>query len=378
MQTLFSRSPWDRPSVVPIASPRMGQASPNCEATPEGGQRCADGTYYPPGCKPGSGNSVAAAAPTPGANVPLIVGGLAVAAGAGYLLLAGHEHRMGAEPTAFESVYPEAFSQLSSIADKITGERANDAYYFGKYIEASKARQDLGLAEVTAQQTLAAQEKIWNNTHNNAAEYQAAQAALDKISTDKGQAMQDMQSNRDGINQAAQNILSLRSNAEAIVSQLPSDVQAQAWRLIDPCSFKAPAMSGRRLGQNYSWNGWGDQSGHDVGTNPYGMNPEQRLLQNAQESMRQPPPPTPEQNLLKQAQQSMNEPPPPTPEEELLQKNNMMNSGSYGGGPYAGFNPFGNSMATAPPQSGVNQNYGFQQYGSKMMAGPRRYRVVNA
>ena len=55
---------------------------------------------------------------------------------------------------------------------------------------------------------------------------------------------------------------------------------------------------GLRLGQYYSWNGWGDQSGHDY-TNPYGgITPEQRLLQNAQESMNAPPPPTPEQQLL--------------------------------------------------------------------------------
>ncbi len=397
MQTFFSRSPWERPSVLSLRSPQLGQVAPGCEPTPEGGYRCPDGTYLPPGCKPGSGNSISASAPTPGGNLPLIIGGLAAVAGAGYLLLAGHKHRMGAEPTTFESSYPEVFGQLSSIADKINGERANDAYFFGKYIEASKARQDLALAEITAQQTLAAQEKIWNATHNNAAEYQAAQAALDKISADKGQALQDMQTNRDGINQAAQNILSLRSNAEAIVSQLPSDTQSQAWRLIDPCAFKAPGMSGRRLGQNYSWNGWGDQSGHDFGANPYGsMTPEQRTLQEAQRSMNEPPPPTPEQNLLRQAQESIGQDCYTCVNGGDIQtgvnaataaslkaqgyrcrKDECAQRGQYGAGTYNGYNPFGNPMTTAAPQSNINQNYGSDQYNYQMMEGRRRYRVVN-
>ena len=56
----------------------------------------------------------------------------------------------------------------------------------------------------------------------------------------------------------------------------------------------------RALGQSYSWNGWGDQSGHDFTTNPYGsMSPEQRLLKNAEESMKAAPPLTPEERLLR-------------------------------------------------------------------------------
>lgn len=299
MQTFFSRSPWERSSMAPFRGSALGQTSPNCEPTPEGGQRCADGTYYPPGCKPGSGSGIPAAAPTPGANVPLIIGGVAAAAAAGYLLLSGHKHRMAAEPTALEASYPEAISQLTSIADKINSERANDAFFFSKYIDASKRRQDLVIAEGNAQKVLAQQEKIWNDTHRNPDEYQAAQAALDQIGANKAAAAQEMQENRDGINQAAQNIMTLRSNAEAIVSQLPAEVQAEAWRIIDPCSFRKPTMEGRRLGQFYSWNSAGDQSGHNPYANPYAMTPEQRLLQAAQESMNQPPPETPEQRLLR-------------------------------------------------------------------------------
>jgi len=183
MQTFFSRSPWERASVTPLRGPTLGQTSPNCEPTPEGGQRCADGTYYPPGCKPGSGSGIPASAPTPGANVPLIIGGVAAAAAAGYLLLSGHRHRMAA-PTALETSYPEAVSQLTSIADKINTERSNDAYFFSKYIEASKRRQDLVVAEGNAEKVLAQQEKIWNDTHRNPDEYKAAQAKTDAAKTD--------------------------------------------------------------------------------------------------------------------------------------------------------------------------------------------------
>jgi len=289
MQTFFSRSPWERASVTPLRGPTLGQTSPNCEPTPEGGQRCADGTYYPPGCKPGSGSGIPASAPTPGANVPLIIGGVAAAAAAGYLLLSGHRHRMAA-PTALETSYPEAVSQLTSIADKINTERSNDAYFFSKYIEASKRRQDLVVAEGNAEKVLAQQEKIWNDTHRNPDEYKAAQAALDQIGADKSAAVQEMQENRNGINMAAQNILTYRNNAEVIVSQLPPEIQAEAWRIIDPCSFRKPGMEGRRLGQMYSWNSGGDQSGHGFYNwntaaqynygSAYGggMTPEQRLL----------------------------------------------------------------------------------------------------
>lgn len=302
MQNIFSRSPWERPSVVPLRGVFLGQTSPNCEPTAEGGQRCADGTYYPPGCKPGSGSGVPAAAPTPGANVPLIVGGIAAAAAAGYLLLAGHKHRMSAEPTVLESSYPEAVSQIQKIADSINTERSNDAYYFSKYLEASKRRQDLAIAEGAAQKALAEQERLWNLYHNNPDDHQAAQAVYDQIVMDKAAAAQDVQDNRNGINRSAQSVMTYRSNAEAIISQLPEDLQAQAWRFIDPCSLRKPTMEGRRLAQ--SWNNAGGTTGGGgmYSWNTYGMNPEQRLLQNAQESMNAPAALTPQQRLLNQNQ----------------------------------------------------------------------------
>lgn len=240
---IFSRSPWERPSVVSLRGAKMGQTSPNCEPTPEGGLRCADGTYHPPGCPNTTGSGIPAAGPTSGATVPLIVAGVAAAAAASYALLAGHRHELGIE-AAFESAYPEAVSQLTSIADKINTERANDAYYFSKYIEASKRRQDLVFVEGNAEKVLAEQERIWSTSHRNPDEYQAAQAAYDQAVSQKGVAAQEMQAARNGINTAAQNVMIYRSNAEAVISQLPAEAQGQAWKIIDPCSFKK-TMEGR-------------------------------------------------------------------------------------------------------------------------------------
>ena len=244
MQSLFSRSPWEREAVVPLRRATLGQASPNCEPTPEGGTRCADGTYHPPGCPNTPGSGIPAAAPTPGATVPIIAAGVAAAAAGAYFLMSGHQHELGVEP-AFENAYPEAVAQLTSLADKINTERSNDAYYFSKYIEASKRRQDLIFTEGAAQKVLAEQEQIWNTSHRNPDAYQAAQAALDQAASQKATATKEMEDARAGINAAAQNIMIYRSNAEAVISQLPAEAQSQAWKLIDPCSFKK-TMEGRR------------------------------------------------------------------------------------------------------------------------------------
>lgn len=341
---IFSRSPWERPSVVSLRGSTLGQTSPNCEPTPEGGQRCADGTYHPPGCGMAPGSGIPASEPTPGATIPLIAAGVAAAAAGAYFLMSGHRHQIGVEP-AFETAYPEAVSQLNSLADKINTERANDAYYFSKYIEASKRRQDLVFTEGAAQKILAAQEQIWNKSHRNQDEYQAAQTAYDQAVSQKATAAQEMQDNRAGINTAAQNILAYRSSAEAVISQLPPEDQAQAWKIIDPCSFKK-AMEGRRLGQMnaFSWNSGGiqDQGSGSYYDNPYAQTPEQRLLKNAEQSMNEPPPLTPEQILLKKRAQEAN---------------------GYGNGSYSGFNGFGNQMA-----------YGSQRGGAMM---GRRIPIVN-
>jgi hypothetical protein len=158
--------------------------------------------------------------------------------------MSGHQHELGVEP-AFENAYPEAAAQLTSIADKINSERANDAYFFSKYIEASKRRQDLVFVEGNAEKVLAEQERIWNATHSNSEAFLAAQAAYDKAVSDKAFAAEQMKDTRDGINTVAYNILTLRSKAEAVISQLPAEAQSQAWKLIDPCSFKK-TMEGPR------------------------------------------------------------------------------------------------------------------------------------
>lgn len=43
MQTLFSRSPWERSAVVPLRNTFLGQAGESCTITPEGVQICPVG-----------------------------------------------------------------------------------------------------------------------------------------------------------------------------------------------------------------------------------------------------------------------------------------------------------------------------------------------
>lgn len=164
---------------------------------------------------------------------------------------------------------------------------------------------------------------------------------------------------------------------------------------------------GSRIGQQYSWNAaqTTDQSGFT------GLTPQQRLLQQAEESMNAPRAETPQQRLLKQAQQSMN---PGAGDCYTCASGSDVRSGvdastaaalkqqgyrcrkdecaqrsAYGGGTYSGFNPFGNSMTTAAPAQvsdyAGGDGYGnyagggdYGNYGGGMMEGPRRYRVVNA
>jgi hypothetical protein len=187
----------------------------------------------------------------------LVAGAAAAAAGA-YFLLSGQRRAMGDEYHPYPITYPPefgmtppvvsaTFNKLDSIVEKINEERANDAYFFAKYIEASKRRQDLVVAEGVAEKNLAAQEKIWNETHRNPDEYKAAQATLDQIVADKAAAAQEMVENRNGINTAAQNVMTYRSNAEAIISQLPPEYQSQGRSRIDPCTFQ-PKMGGGGYG----------------------------------------------------------------------------------------------------------------------------------
>jgi len=225
----------------------MGQAEAGvtCEDTPEGGKRCSDGTYHPPGCPMDQPQTtVQAQAPTSESNTGLIAAGVAAAAAGGYLLLAGGRRRMGDAPT-LETSYPDTFLSLQKIAENINHERANDAYWFQKYIDAGKRRQDLVLVEGNAEKVLAEQTRIWESTHKNADKLQAAQEAYDAAAGLKANAAAERDEAKSGIDMAASNIVTYRQNAEAIVASLPADYQAQARRVIDPCTAGRVALGGR-------------------------------------------------------------------------------------------------------------------------------------
>lgn len=220
----------------------MGQAAGvTCEDTPEGGKRCSDGTYHPPGCPTTPGTGIQAAPPSGGIPVfPLAVAGVAAAAGAIFLLSG---RRMGAEPAAFETSYPEAAAELHKIADNLNRERSNDAYYFQKYIDASKRRLGLVSDQGNAEKALAEQQRIWESAHRNADQLAAAQANYDRITAELQAAGAERDENKTGMDYAQRNIATYRNNADVVISGLPPEAQDDARRIIDPC-YKGPAMKG--------------------------------------------------------------------------------------------------------------------------------------
>lgn len=232
--------------LVPHPGFRLGQAGVTCEDTPEGGKRCSDGTYHPPGCPvtPQAAGTVQGASPGGIPVVPLAIVGAAAAAG-GYLLLSGRRPRMGAEPPAsFEATQPEAASKLHALALNINEQRSYDAYYFKLYIDASKKRQDLVLAIADAEKAAAEQERIWNAVHNNLDQLKAAQDKVDSLRGEQAAAARDAAENRAYVDQAAQSVAASHAQADAIIDSLPSEFQADARRIVDPCYKGAPAMKG--------------------------------------------------------------------------------------------------------------------------------------
>jgi hypothetical protein len=254
----------DEAEIPPGAMVWMGQAPPSgvtCEDTPEGGKRCSDGTYHPPGCPMTPGTGIPAQAPSgAGGGFPVgwVAAGAAAAAAGAYFLLAGHRH-LGAEPgepAAFETAYPEAAAEIHKIADRINVERSNDAYWFAKYIDASKRRQDFVFTVGAAEKELAKQQQIWDATHRNSDQLQAAQATLDAVTSQQGAAAAERDEAKAGIDSAAANVLVYRQNADVTIASLPAEYQAPARRIIDPC-FVGPALKGiptRPLMGQYSWN----------------------------------------------------------------------------------------------------------------------------
>lgn len=246
MQNLFVRSPWERQPVVVLRSAGLGQNAPACEATPEGGQRCADGTYLPPGCAPGSAETLQGKpliSDFPVVPVALAVAGAAVV---GTILMSGPK-RLGAE------IPERALEQLTSIGNAIRSEREADAFNFSQYQSLMKQNYDLLEKERVAQVTLAEQNRLWEATHRNMEALQAATTEFETISSQRAAIKAEAEEYRQRVERNAQNVIYLRQTAAPIIAGLPADVQADARRLIDPCARPGPvAMQGGFLGQRYS------------------------------------------------------------------------------------------------------------------------------
>lgn len=243
MQNLFARSPWERQPVIVLRHAGLGQNLPTCEPTAEGGQRCADGTYLPPGCSTGSPETLQGKPLV--SDFPVVPVALAVAgiAAAGALLMSG-PRRMGAEvPTA-------AFDHLDRIGSAIRSEREADAFNFSQYQSKMKENYDLLEKERQAEINLREQNRIWEASHRNLDELQAAQATLDTITSQRAGVKAEAEEYRQRVERNAQNVVSLRQEAAQVIAGVPPEYKTEGWRKIDPCAKAAPmAMQGPVLGR---------------------------------------------------------------------------------------------------------------------------------
>lgn len=223
---------------------RLAQAAPTCEQTPEGGMRCSDGTYLPPGCKSGDPATVQGASPGGTPIWPFVVGAGALAAGAA-IVLSGRRH-LGA---TLEADYPTIAAGLRTIAERITGERAADAWNFSRLQEIVKGKYDLLFKQKGAEENMRVQERLWGQSHRNEEALQAATAEIDRLAAEIAQADAKAQEYRANVDANAGAIMRYRNQADALIESLPAEVQAEARSLIDPCFRGAPAMKGAFLGQ---------------------------------------------------------------------------------------------------------------------------------
>lgn len=164
-----------------------------------------------------------------------VAAGVAAAAGA-VLLLAGR--RLGV-------LGEDARAKIQAIADSINRERSTDAYYFKLFHEERRKQFDLLFELKDVEAVLAAEEKTWEETHRNAESLEAAQAAVDRLTASQAEAARKAGEYRQLVEQAARNIEIYRKNAEAIISGLAAEDQAEARTIIDPC-FR-PSMGGSRI-----------------------------------------------------------------------------------------------------------------------------------
>lgn len=241
MQNLFSRSPWERAAVVSLRGPLLGQAANTCEPTPEGGQRCADGTYLPPGC--GQGSSAAVQGAPPASSFPVVPVTLAVvgAAAVGAYLLSGR--RLGVPAEAAETL-----AKIEDLSGSIRAERAADSWNHSQYVAKNKENYDLLYKEKAAENHLVEQEKLWEASHRNYEALQAATVGLEQLKAQRAAVKAEAEDFLARVQQNGQTVMRLRQQALYLIETLPPELQADARRTFDPC-FKGQSMQGAFLGQ---------------------------------------------------------------------------------------------------------------------------------
>lgn len=235
MLELFNRAPWQRASVVALSGSHLGQA--DCEPTPEGGLRCADGTYHPPGCIEGSPQVIQGQPLVQDFPVVPVAIATAGALAAGAIFLSGK--RIGAG----EDYPTEFFSRLQPIATSIHAARAADAWNYQQYSAKKKEALDLLEEERQAELALAEENRRWEETHRNVDTLQAAQDRLNAVVAKRTDIKAEADDFQARVQENAQNILAYRQQAMDIISMMPESYQAEARKLIDPC-YQASAMKG--------------------------------------------------------------------------------------------------------------------------------------
>lgn len=146
------------------------------------------------------------------------------------------------------------FAQLHSLAESINIERGLDAAAFAEYTAVGKSHLDAVDAAGKAEKVLAEQEKIWERGHLNAGALAAAQAAVDNAHALEASTTDDVNAKRLEVQSHNVKITKIRGDVDDLIGSLPTEMQTDAHKIIDPCwkprmqgsepvRIKKPAMS---------------------------------------------------------------------------------------------------------------------------------------
>lgn len=223
----------------------LGQATGvTCEDTPEGGQRCSDGTYHPPGCPltPGAPGTVQGAPPEAGFPiVPVAIAAGALAVGAGFALL-GNRRMLGGEapgPSISKILkdYPYELELLLGLESNIRRERAADAYSFKLLHEAMQLEYTLIEAVKRWEGHLIEAIRTGRpvTTVHGSQDQQVIENYLALYRNGVISYQEDVAKYRAEIDRGAQKILSYHEDIKYIISTLPVELQITMRRTFSVC-----------------------------------------------------------------------------------------------------------------------------------------------